>query len=174
MKKTMMTALALAVGLFAVDGDAAGTSTDTKGRPAARSDADRAAFKMDSKHVESKKLVGMRVKGADGKDLGEIDQLVVDTASGKITHAVVGYGGLAGVGEKKVVVPWADLQFSRNGDKPTVTMDRAKLEAAPRYTRDGDRDRTGAASPATTPAADRDRDGVKNKSDRAPDNSKKQ
>ena len=159
MKKLIVTALALTIGLFAVDGYAA----DTKAG---------AVYKMDANHLDSKKVIGMRIKGADGKDLGEIDQLIMNMSSGKITHAIVGLGGLAGVGEKHVVVPWSDLKFTRDGDKTVVTMDRAKLEAAPRFTRDADR--VPAASPATAPRGDRDRDGVSNKNDRAPDNPKKQ
>jgi len=161
MKKLIVTALALTIGLFAVDGYAG----DTKAG---------AVYKMDANHLDSKKVICMRIKGADGKDLGEIDQLIMNMSSGKITHAIVGLGGLAGVGEKHVVVPWSDLKFTRDGDKTVVTMDRAKLEAAPRFTRDSDRDRVPAASPATAPRGDRDRDGVSNKNDRAPDNPKKQ
>ena len=163
MKKMMVTALALAIGLFAVDGYAADTKV-----------GDRPAFKMETNHLDSKKVVGMRIKGADGKDLGEIDQLIVNMGSGKITHAIVGLGGLAGVGERHVVVPWSELKFTRDGDRTVATIDRAKLETAPRFTRDSDRDRVPAASPATAPNADRDRDGVRNKTDRAPDNPKKQ
>ena len=167
MKKLIVTALTLAIGLFAADGYAAGPKVETK-------PGDRAVYKMDANHLDSKKLIGMRIKGADGKDLGEIDQLIVDTSSGKITHAIVGLGGVAGVGEKHVVVPWSELKFTRDGDTSVVMMERAKLEAAPRYTRDSDRDRVPAASPATAPRGDRDRDGVSNKNDRAPDNPKKQ
>src|SRR2546429_4930979 len=50
---------------------------------------------------------------------------------------VVGLGGVLGVGEKKVVVPWSDLKvaMTTDGKKPTATMNEAKLEAAPRYER---------------------------------------
>jgi hypothetical protein len=54
-----------------------------------------------------------------------------------------------------------------------AVIDRTTLDNAPRYTR-VDRDRVPAASPATAPAADRDRDGVSNRNDRAPSNPNKQ
>jgi hypothetical protein len=124
---------------------------------------------MDSKHV-----IGMKVNTPDDKHVGEIDQLIVDTSSGKISHAVVGLGGVVGVGEKHVVVPWSKVKIRHEGrDKGVAIIDRATLDAAPRYAGvDRDRDRTPAASPAS-PSGDRDRDGVSNKNDRAPDNPNK-
>lgn len=116
----------------------------------------REAWKPQDGVVESKSLIGTRVKGPDGKDLGEIDQLLIDTSSGKITHAVLGLGGLLGVGEKKVVVPWSEVKLSKAAnDKMQVTMDQSALDKAPRYERRAAGDRTlPSASPATTPRSD--------------------
>jgi hypothetical protein len=61
---------------------------------------------------ETKDIIGTRIKNTAGKDLDEIDQLLIDR-NGKISHVVIGLGGIAGVGEKKVVVPWSDLKFAR-------------------------------------------------------------
>ena len=121
---------------------------------------------------ETKDIIGTRIKSTAGKDLGEIDQLLIDR-NGKVTHVVVGVGGLAGVGEKKVVVPWSDLKFApvAEGKKNAIVMDEMKLESAPRY------DRTAAAaSPRTRPASakDSDSDGKSDRTDKAPlDPSKK-
>jgi hypothetical protein len=89
------------------------------------------------------------------------------------SHVVIGLGGIAGVGEKKVVVPWSDLKLApvAAGKKNAVTMDAAKLESAPRY------DRAAAAhldaAPAASPrlpsgAKDTDRDGKSDRTDKAP------
>ncbi len=102
--------------------------------------------------VESDKLIGARIKGSDGKDLGQVDALLVDGREGKISHVVVGKGGLAGIGETKVVVPWSDVKLSmdRDGSTPTVSMDQATLDKAPRYERRrAGGDQEPAASPAT-------------------------
>lgn len=117
-------------------------------------DTQRQAWQKPADAVESNKLIGARVKGADGKDVGEIDTLIVDK-DGKVSHVVVGYGGVAGIGETKVVVPWSDVRMSwdRDRDNPVVTMDATTLQRAPRYEPRAvrDRDRTPAASPTTTP-----------------------
>jgi sporulation protein YlmC with PRC-barrel domain len=137
-------------------------------------DKDRPAWKPDTASVDSKHLIGMEIRTPDGKKAGEVDQLIVNRTDGKITHAVVGLGGVAGVGESKVVVPWRQLKLVHDSKKANDvfgTIDRAALDRAPRYVAiDRDRDRAPAASPAT----DRDRDGVPDRKDRAPDNPNKQ
>lgn len=108
--------------------------------------------------VDSSKLIGARIKNAEGKDLGEIDGLVVST-DGKVTHVIVGRGGIAGIGETKVVVPWSDMQMrmDRDRDDIVISMEQSKLDTAPRYEarRAADRrDRAPAASPGTTPRSE--------------------
>jgi len=121
---------------------------------------------------ETKDIIGTRIKNTAGKDLGEIDQLLIDR-NGKISYVVIGLGGIAGVGEKKVVVPWSDLKFApvAAGKKNAITMDEAKLETAPRYDRAAAAhlDAAPAASPRTPSGAkDTDRDGKSDRSDKAP------
>ena len=134
---------------------------------------DRPAFTMESGQVDTKRVIGMKVTTPDGKHAGEIDQLLVNVRDGKITHAIVGLGGFAGVGERHVVVPWSQVKVQAQGDRRDLVamIDRATLDSARRYSRDAS---APAASPATAPAADRDRDGTKNKADRAPNNPNKQ
>jgi sporulation protein YlmC with PRC-barrel domain len=112
----------------------------------------RAAFRNDQNLAEARNLIGMRIKNDQGKDVGEVDNLLIDPQSGKISHVVVGYGGLAGVGEKKVVVPWSDLKVASDGKKPTATMEQTKLDSAPRWERTASADRTStpSASPTTS------------------------
>ena len=120
---------------------------------------------------ETKDIIGTRVKNVAGKDLGEIDQLLIDR-NGKVSHVVIGLGGVAGVGEKKVVVPWSDLKFApvAEGKKNAITMDEMKLEGAPRYDRTARSDMAPAASPRTRPSSvkDSDRDGKSDRTDKAP------
>lgn len=170
MKKSALAAIALGLGLAV---SANGAMAEDKPRVT----RDRAAaFTLDSAHMDSKHLVGMSVKTPSGDRLGEIDHMIVNTRDGKVSHVIVGVGGLAGVGERHVVVPWSKVKLRQDGTKDkdmAAIIDRATLDSAPRYTR-VDRDRVGAASPSTAPSGDRDRDGVRNRDDRAPNNPNKQ
>ena len=134
-------------------------------------DRDRVTMR-DGGHVDSKDLIGMRVETMDGKRAGKIDRLLFDRGDGKISHAVVGLGGVAGVGKKQVVVPWSQVRISRDAkksDKMVAMIDRGTLDSAPRYSARFDRDYV----PSASPGGDRDRDGVPNRVDRAPSNPKK-
>jgi sporulation protein YlmC with PRC-barrel domain len=130
------------------------------------------AWKNEAGLHDSSEIIGTRIKNAEGKDIGEVDRLLIDPQSGKVTHVVVGLGGLLGVGEKKVVVPWSDLKMgaAHDGKKAQITMDQAKLESAPRYERTAARtDRSPSASPATSSSAkDTDKDGKRDSADKAP------
>jgi sporulation protein YlmC with PRC-barrel domain len=171
MKKIALAALALAIGLA---GATDGFANSNKARDA----RDRAAFTVNAGHIDSKHLVGMRVFTADGKHVGEIDHLIVGMKDGRVSHAIVGLGGVAGVGERHVVVPWSRVRIAADPKDPkdrkdmVAMIDRATLDNAQRYTC-VDRIGAPAASPRLAPAGDRDRDGVRNRDDRAPYNPNK-
>jgi len=121
-------------------------------------DKQRQAWSPDPGAVETSKLIGTRVKTTDGKDVGEIDQLIVSQSDGKITHAVLGKGGVLGIGETKLVLNWSDVKLQRDPDKPdrwVAMVEQAKLDSAPRYEARKDRDTAPAASPGTKPPAGR-------------------
>ena len=146
--------LSLAPVAFAQSDRAPGSS------PRGASDkAPRAVFKAPDGVMESSKVIGTKVRNSAGKDLGEIDQVLIDTKTGKITHAVIGRGGVLGVGETQVVVPWSDVNLKvdvDNRDRMMVTMEQATLDAAPRY----DRRAAGTDRPAASPRTDEKRTGA--------------
>ena len=106
---------------------------------------------------ESSTLIGARVRTAEGKEAGSIEQLLIDPKEGKITHAVLGMGGFLGLGETRLVVPWSNVKLSpdpRNPNRTVAMMDQATLDQAPRYEKRQaatDRGMAPGASPATSP-----------------------
>lgn len=128
-----------------------------------RSEPQRQAWAPDSTAVESSKLIGVKVKNNQGKDVGEIDQLIIDQSDGRVTHVVVGKGGVLGIGEQKVVLPWSDVKTQpdpTNRLRMVVMVDQGKLDSAPRY--EARRDTTPAASPATPSSTSQPRQDKKN------------
>jgi sporulation protein YlmC with PRC-barrel domain len=126
-------------------------------RPSAEtgSKSQRQAWVPPSGALEASKLIGTKVKNDQGKDIGELDQLIVDPTDGKITHVVLGRGGMMGVGEQKVVLPWNDVKLQpdpNNRTRMTGLVDQSKIDSAPRYEARRDREMAPAASPATRPA----------------------
>lgn len=85
------------------------------------------------------KLIGRDVLGSDNQKLGKIDNIVVDLESGRVLYGVIGSGGVAGVGEKKrAVAPGVFQETTDNTAR--LSIDKAKLEGAPEFTKDIDKD----------------------------------
>jgi sporulation protein YlmC with PRC-barrel domain len=83
-------------------------------------------------------LTGMTVKNAAGKDLGTINDLVIDANTGKLRYAAVAYGGFLGVGDKLFAIPWSKFAVAgTTGDRYLVlNVDIETLKNAPGFDQD--------------------------------------
>lgn len=79
--------------------------------------------------TQMSKLIGAKVSGSDGKDLGEIKDVVIDMQGGKVHAAVLGFGGILGMGEKNYAFPISQLKPAK-GNKFTLGVDKEKLKNA--------------------------------------------
>jgi sporulation protein YlmC with PRC-barrel domain len=73
------------------------------------------------------KIIGKDVRTSDNQSLGEIDDLVLDVGTGQVAFVVVGFGGVAGLGEKVALVPLSAIEPRR--DFVLVNADRQKIES---------------------------------------------
>ena len=73
------------------------------------------------------KLIGMDVRGTDGKDAGSIADLMIDTQSGRIKTAAIKTGGFLGMGTRLASVEWQQVNFATDGDTASVNMTRDNL-----------------------------------------------
>jgi sporulation protein YlmC with PRC-barrel domain len=90
-----------------------------------------------AEYLARDRLLGVNVHDKDGKVIGDIEDLVVDHDN-KIVGAVIGVGGLLGVGEKKVAVTLPSLSIESTDKGIVITMPTATkdaLTAAPAYKR---------------------------------------
>src|SRR5262245_5252436 len=60
-------------------------------------------------------ITGMSVKSRDGKDVGSIYKVVLNTETGRVEYLVVASGGVLGVGERKYVIPWQAFNVRKSG-----------------------------------------------------------
>jgi hypothetical protein len=78
-------------------------------------------------------VIGSKVESQNNESLGKIHELVVQ--NGQIQFAVLGVGGVLGIGEKMAPVPWKALNYS--GEKGfTLNVDKQKLQSAPTLQKD--------------------------------------
>lgn len=93
----------------------------------------------DTVHRASK-ITGMTVKNNDNKELGHVEDIVMDVKSGKVHYLAVSYGGLLGVGDKLFAVPVDVFQVNRAEDEGqfflTLGVDEETLKSAPGFNQD--------------------------------------
>jgi hypothetical protein len=63
---------------------------------------------------------------------------MVDKLSGKVSYAVMSFGGFLGLGEHYHPLPWDMLTYDRTLGGYRVDVTREQLEQAPSYTREED------------------------------------
>jgi hypothetical protein len=91
------------------------------------------AVALEAADVEA--VLGKSVRSSAGEDMGRLVDVVVDR-DGRPRAAIIDFGGLLGVGSRKIAVDWGALKFARDeakGDLITVELTRDQLKAAPEF-----------------------------------------
>ncbi len=84
--------------------------------------------------VQVSKLVGTKVKSAQGEEIGVVKDVMIDRSTGCMAYTVLstGEGGTrAAGGGKFVAVPWAVYSPASDVSALTVTVDRERIYSAP-------------------------------------------
>ena len=74
-------------------------------------------------------LVANRVYDGRGKLVGKLAEIVIDSRTGCIRHAVLVVGGVLGFGRKRLAVPWSALSPHADYRKCTVNLTQMMLTA---------------------------------------------
>jgi hypothetical protein len=78
-------------------------------------------------------VLGLAAHGSDGKEVGRIVDVLVDT-NGQPRAAVIDVGGFLGVGNRKVAVEWAALHFAMGKEAvATLGIRSDQIKSAPAY-----------------------------------------
>jgi sporulation protein YlmC with PRC-barrel domain len=123
--RALSTATALALAGVAVA--QAPPPPESRGTAAQPSEAYRTAADILDKH-RATSVIGKNVDTPAGDNIGEIKDIVLDD-SGKATHAIISYGGAAGINARQVAVPWKTVTSMVRKDR--IVMNRSQLESAP-------------------------------------------
>jgi sporulation protein YlmC with PRC-barrel domain len=83
--------------------------------------------------ILASKVKGTPVYNTNGDKVGAIEDVVLDKTSNNIMFAVLGSGGVLGVGEKYRPVPWSILDYDQKMGGYVVPVDRNMLDKAPAY-----------------------------------------
>ena len=88
--------------------------------------------------IGSDKVEGTAVYGADQNKIGSIERVMIDKRTGKVSYAVLSFGGFLGMGDDHYPLPWQSLKYDTRlgGYRTGVTEDQ--LRGAPKYREDRD------------------------------------
>ena len=82
-----------------------------------------------------KHIIGANVVNAQNEDLGKIEDLAMDTESGRVAYAVLSFGGFLGMGDKLFAVPWNAFRFTAD-NKLLLNANKDVLKNAPGFDKD--------------------------------------
>lgn len=83
--------------------------------------------------LKASELIGMNVLGTDGKQLGDIKDLVINPDDGAIDYAVLDFGGFLGIKDKYFAIPWDALQVASDKSKILIDATKRDLKEAPGF-----------------------------------------
>jgi sporulation protein YlmC with PRC-barrel domain len=78
-------------------------------------------------------LVGNDVYNRDSQDLGDIKEIMLDMRTGRVSYAVLSFGGFLGMGEKLFAVPWDALKLDTENKRFVLDVDKTRLQGAPGF-----------------------------------------
>jgi hypothetical protein len=90
--------------------------------------------------IGSDKVEGTNVYGTGDEKVGSIERLMIDKQSGKVSYAVLAFGGFLGMGHDHYPVPWNNLTYDTNLGGYRTNISKEQLDGAPKYAADDDWD----------------------------------
>lgn len=67
--------------------------------------------------------IGANVVGAGNKELGEVEDFIMDRQNSRVAYVIVSYGGLLGIGDKHFAVPWQ--AYGQTDGRSPIRLGRA-------------------------------------------------
>lgn len=80
-------------------------------------------------------LLDEHVRDAEGRDIGKVEDLILDAGSGSIDFAIVKFGGFLGMGGKYHLIPWPMLSVDTERRSFTMDVSKDQVERAPSFDR---------------------------------------
>ena len=84
--------------------------------------------------MRTSELLGKEVASTQGKELGKVEDLIVDPKGG-IPHVILSFGGMANLGDKLFVFPVNAFTRDANRDRLVLNADPSQLKASSGFDR---------------------------------------
>jgi PRC-barrel domain protein len=83
--------------------------------------------------IGSDKVEGTAVYGADTQKIGSIERIMIDKVSGRVSYAVLSFGGFLGIGDDHYPLPWQSLKYDTGLGGYVTGITESQLRGAPKY-----------------------------------------
>jgi len=90
--------------------------------------------------VASDRVEGTAVRRPNGDKIGHIERLMIDKVTGKVSYAILSFGGFLGMGANLLPLPWARLTYNMTFEAYELDIDDEELKRAPSFRADKDFD----------------------------------
>lgn len=88
------------------------------------------------KVVKASEVTGVHVQNMSGENLGKINEVVIDKATGTVSYLVLDFGGILGFGNKFFAIPWSMFTYNEVDDCFNLNLDKDQLKDAPGFDKD--------------------------------------
>lgn len=83
--------------------------------------------------IPAERVNGTTVYGQDGDKVGKIEDIAIDKQSGRVAYAILGFGGVLGLGERYVPLPWSVLKYDTGKHGYVTPLSAEALKDAPSF-----------------------------------------
>jgi sporulation protein YlmC with PRC-barrel domain len=86
--------------------------------------------------ISASKVNGTAVYDSSGEKVGSVDDVMLEKRTGKVSYAIMSFGGFLGIGERYHPLPWDVLSYDEKLGGYNVGRAAGELRDAPSYSRD--------------------------------------
>jgi len=109
------------------------THASTRANDNARNGANANAI-TEAHAMRASKIIGADVENANGDEIGEIKDMMVDTRNERVRYVVLSHGGVLGIGDKLFAYPMSMVETKgTDRDKLVMNVNKEKLDKAPGF-----------------------------------------
>ena len=82
-------------------------------------------------NFSAEEIIGARMINIQDEQLGSIEGISINSQTGKLDYIVMSHGGVLGLGEKYIGIPWDKLNWLQEEDVYVIDVPMKLLEKAP-------------------------------------------
>lgn len=86
--------------------------------------------------VRPRDLAGTEVRNPEGERLGKIEDVTLDTKTGRVAYVVLSTGGFLGLGDRLFAIPWQMFSLDPGDHRFILDVSKETLRNAPGFDKD--------------------------------------